>query len=295
VKGTNRAIALSTDGNGRYCYLDPRAGGAIAVAEAARNVVCAGGEPVAATDCLNFGNPENLEVYYQLEEAINGMAAACEMLDTPVVSGNVSLYNESGGSPIYPTPVVGILGVLEDVDQARGSAFAAAGLEVYLLGDADLDPSGGLAGSEYLMAVHGFAAGQPAIDLDREAAVQKACLEGIRTGLVRSAHDCADGGLAVALAESALQSGFGLEAIGWVADGRVDAALFGEAQARILVTVEPEDATELESIASRHRVPALRIGATTDDGRFRLGTDIDLPVEELRKIYEEALPALLAG
>lgn len=295
VKGTNRAIALSTDGNGRYCYLDPRAGGAIAVAEAARNVVCAGGEPVAATDCLNFGNPENLEVYYQLEEAINGMAAACETLGTPVVSGNVSLYNESGGSPIYPTPVVGILGVLEDVGHARGSAFAAASLEVYLLGDSTLDPSGGLAGSEYLMAVHGFAAGQPAIDLDREAAVQKACLEGIRTGLVRSAHDCADGGLAVALAESALQSGFGLEAIGWVADGRVDAALFGEAQARILVTVEPEDATELESIASRHRVPALRIGATTDDGRFRLGTDIDLPVEELRKIYEEALPALLAG
>jgi phosphoribosylformylglycinamidine synthase len=295
VKGTSRAIALSTDGNGRYCYLDPRAGGAIAVAEAARNVVCAGGQPVAATNCLNFGNPENLEVYYQLEESIKGMAEACQALGTPVVSGNVSLYNESGGSPIYPTPVVGVLGVLEEVGYARSSEFPGAGLDVYLLGDSELDPAGGRAGSEYLVAVHGFAAGRPFIDLDREAAVQTACLEGIRAGVVRSAHDCADGGLAVALAESALQSGCGLDASGWQPAGRLDSALFGEAQSRILVTIEAGDASKLEDLGRRLRVPLLRIGITTEDARFRLGEEIDLAVDELRRVYEEALPSLLAG
>jgi phosphoribosylformylglycinamidine synthase len=295
VKGTSRAIALSTDGNGRYCYLDPRAGGAIAVAEAARNVVCAGGQPVAATNCLNFGNPENLEVYYQLEESIKGMAEACQALGTPVVSGNVSLYNESGGSPIYPTPVVGVLGVLEEVGYARSSEFPGAGLDVYLLGDSELDPAGGLAGSEYLVAVHGFAAGRPFIDLDREAAVQTACLEGIRARVVRSAHDCADGGLAVALAESALQSGCGLDASGWQPAGRLDSALFGEAQSRILVTIEAGDASKLEDLGRRLRVPLLRIGITTEDARFRLGEEIDLAVDELRRVYEEALPSLLAG
>jgi phosphoribosylformylglycinamidine synthase II len=295
VKGTDRAIALSTDGNGRYCYLDPRTGGAIAVAEASRNVVCAGGLPVAATDCLNFGNPENLEVYYQLEEAISGMAEACSELGTPVVSGNVSLYNESGGSPIYPTPVVGILGVLDNVGQARGSAFPAAELDVYLVGDSLLDPSGGLAGSEYLLAVHGFAAGRPAIDLARERAVQAACLEAIQKGIVRSAHDCSDGGLAVALAESALQSDLGLDASAWAVDSRLDAALFGESQSRITVTVEPAGASELRQIAGKHGVPVHRVGTTTGDGRFSLGSQIDLAVDELKATYEEALPALLAG
>jgi phosphoribosylformylglycinamidine synthase len=190
---------------------------------------------------------------------------------------------------------VGVLGVLEEVGYARSSEFPGAGLDVYLLGDSELDPAGGLAGSEYLVAVHGFAAGRPFIDLDREAAVQTACLEGIRAGDVRSAHDCADGGLAVALAESALQSGCGLDASGWQPAGRLDSALFGEAQSRILVTIEAGDASKLEDLGRRLRVPLLRIGITTEDARFRLGEEIDLAVDELRRVYEEALPSLLAG
>ncbi|MEX2237764.1 MAG: phosphoribosylformylglycinamidine synthase subunit PurL [Dehalococcoidia bacterium] len=293
VKGTNRAVALSTDGNGRYCYLDPRSGGAIAVAEAARNVVCAGGQPVAATDCLNFGSPENLEVYYQMEEAIRGMAEACTVLGTPVISGNVSLFNESGGSPIYPTPVVGVLGVLEDVAHARASAFVSPGDLVYLLGDAELDSGGGLAGSEYVLSVHGFVAGKPLIDLGREAAVQRLCLDGIHAGLVKSAHDCSDGGLAVALAESAIQSGLGLDATSWNYTGRLDAALFGEAQSRITVTVAPEDGALLEELAEAAQVPIEMIGRVTQEPRFALGQDINLGATELKQAHAEGLPSLL--
>ncbi len=166
VKGTGKGIALTTDGNALYCYLDPYAGGVIAVAEAARNVVCAGAQPLAVTDCLNFGNPEKLEVYYQMEETIRGMAEACGKLRTPVISGNVSLYNETNGEAVMPTPVVGMLGLLEDVEKRCGVAFQTAGDEVFLLGASLEALVRTLAGSEYLREVHGLVAGRPEIDLD---------------------------------------------------------------------------------------------------------------------------------
>ncbi|MDP3769198.1 MAG: phosphoribosylformylglycinamidine synthase subunit PurL, partial [Dehalococcoidia bacterium] len=229
IKGTNKAIALATDGDGRMCFLDPYVGGVLAVAEAARNVVCAGAEPLALTDCLNFGNPEKPDVYFQLEQCIRGMTAACEALGTPVVSGNVSLYNETSGEPVYPTAVVGMLGLIEDVERVVPMGFQRDGDQVFLLGVAELrGDASDLAASEYLKAFHdGLVAGQPRIDLDLEVRVQRLCLEAARRGLVRSAHDCSHGGLAVALAECAIEGGRGLDARGLAIAGRVDAALFG--------------------------------------------------------------------
>ena len=197
IKGTSKGIALTTDGNGRYCYLDPYTGGTIAVAEAARNVVCVGAEPIALTDCLNFGNPEKPEVYYQLEECIKGIAAACRTLDVPVVSGNVSLYNETRGQPVYPTPVVGMLGLIEDINKVCRIGFRDEGDVVAVLGGKKGDS--GLGGSEYLEVMHNLVAGSPNLDLDLEKRVQETCLDMIRDGLIKSAHDCSLGGLAVAL------------------------------------------------------------------------------------------------
>ena len=198
IKGTRKGISLTTDGNGRYCYLDPHAGGAIAVAEAARNVVCSGAEPLAITDCLNFGNPERPDIYYQLKECIRGMARACRAFDIPVISGNVSLYNETRGEAVYPTPVVGMVGLIEDIERRCSSAFREDGDAVFLIGSWE---EGRLDGSEYLELRHGLVRGKPAIDLDLEKRVQRCCLDAIRRGIIKSAHDCSEGGLAVALAE----------------------------------------------------------------------------------------------
>ncbi|MGZ3602683.1 MAG: phosphoribosylformylglycinamidine synthase subunit PurL, partial [Ktedonobacterales bacterium] len=205
---TGKAIALTTDGNGRLTYLDPFNGGALAVAEAARNIVCSGATPLALTNCLNFGNPEKPEIYYQLAQAIDGMAAAACALETPVISGNVSLYNESFGQAIYPTPIVGMVGLLED-RAPTPSAFQSAGDVVALLGEWTTNPAT-LGGSTYLKALHDTVAGRPTqLDLERERAVQRLTLDAIAAGLIRSAHDCSDGGLAVALAECCIWSGLG--------------------------------------------------------------------------------------
>jgi phosphoribosylformylglycinamidine synthase len=293
VKGTQRAIALSTDGDGRMCFLDPFAGGAMAVAEAARNVVCAGAEPAAVTDCLNFGNPEKPEVYYQLEQAIRGMAAACEKLGTPVVSGNVSLYNETSGEAVYPTPVVGMLGLIDDVDRAVPMGFKREGDDVFLIGVGSLrGDAAHLAGSEYLKQTHGVVAGQPAIDLDHEVAVQRLCLEAARQGSVASAHDCSRGGLAVALSECVIAGGLGLDASAVTVEGRLDAALFGEAASRIVVSTP--DAPALEKLARAHEVPVLRLGRVADV-RLLLGSHIDVTIESLRDAYESGLPRALAA
>jgi phosphoribosylformylglycinamidine synthase II len=302
IRGTRRAIALSTDGNGRLCYLDPYMGGAIAVAEAARNVVCTGAEPLAVTDCLNFGNPERPEIYYQLEQVIRGMSAACAALGTPVISGNVSLYNETLGNAVYPTPVVGMLGLIEDIDRRCDAPFRRAGDVVALVsGPAAADDAGrivgraaDLAGSEYLKRAHGLVAGQPAIDLAHEAAVQRCVLAAIRQGLLSSAHDCADGGLAVALAECAVWGEVGLDAAALAVAGRLDAALFGEAQSRIVVSLPPEHLPALERLAAEHGVRLTRLGATGGD-RFRLTAHIDLPLAALREALEDGLPQALAG
>ena len=271
VKGTRKGIALTTDGNGRYCYLEPRLGGAIAVAEAARNLVCSGAEPLAVTDCLNFGNPEKPEVFYTLKESVEGMAEACRALDVPVISGNVSLYNENNGSAIYPTPVAGMVGLLEDVaSQATGMAFRAVGDLVLLVGRSFDD----LGGTEYVKLATGKVQGvPPRIDLEMESRVQRCCLEAIRAGLVRSAHDCSDGGLAVALAESCLAGGLGLECSEEALqrllerDGcRLDSLLFGESQSRIVLSLSPERLPELEMLAAERDVPLAVLGTVRAPG-----------------------------
>ncbi|HLG50179.1 MAG TPA: AIR synthase related protein, partial [Chloroflexota bacterium] len=285
LKGTRRAIALATDGNGRYCYLDPFRGGAIAVAEAARNVVCAGGEPIAATDCLNLGNPEKPEIYYQLEQVIRGIAEACRALGTPIVSGNVSLYNESNGRAIYPTPIIGMLGVLDEARWRTGAAFRAEGDLVVLLGS---DEECGLGASAYL-AERGIVTGPvPPLDLGRERAVQQVCLAGIRRGIVRSAHDCSDGGIGVALAESCILGG-----IGFVGEAPSNAEpfrwLFNEAQSRILVSVRPEDREELERLAREAGVPCTVLGRVSGE-RLVIRGWLDIALDEARRAWASMDP-----
>ncbi|MDO8611797.1 MAG: phosphoribosylformylglycinamidine synthase subunit PurL, partial [Dehalococcoidia bacterium] len=301
VKGTDRGIALATDGNGRYCHVSPGAGGAIAVAEAARNVVCVGAQPVAVTDCLNFGNPERPEVYYQMQEVIHGMAVACQVLGTPVISGNVSLYNETGGQAVYPTPVVGMLGLLDDVSRHCRPGLTNEGDELFLLGAPLEQPAATLAASEYLKLEHGLIGGRLEIDLDLEARVQRAALAAVRQGLATACHDCSDGGLAVALAEmclaggpsTALRTGLGLDASAAPAVSRLDAALFGEAQSRILVAVPPARREELLGIAGGLNVPASFVGRAGGE-RLRLWS-LDLSLAELREAYEGGLEWALAG
>lgn len=299
LKGTARGIALSTDGNARYCYLDPRRGGALAVAEAARNVACSGAEPVAITNCLNFGSPEKPEVMWQFTEVIAGMAEACTELATPVTGGNVSFYNDTDGQSIMPTPVIGMLGVLDDVKLHCTQGFKAPGDVIFALG-----PVGGeLAATEYLARVHGRVAGRPApVDLALERAVQRVCIDGIRSGLIVSAHDCSDGGLAVALAEAAFAGNAGARgaeiAIVNGRGRRVDAILFGEAPSRIIVSCRPERAEALAALATERGVPCTRIGTVGGD-RLTIAIDgvtiVDAPVRELETIWREAIPCLLKG
>ncbi|HNM78995.1 MAG TPA: phosphoribosylformylglycinamidine synthase subunit PurL [Tepidiformaceae bacterium] len=271
VPGTNKGFAVTTDCNGRLCYLDPYAGGAIAVAEAARNVVCTGATPVAVTDCLNFGNPEKLDVYYTLEHAVRGIAEACLVFGTPVVSGNVSLYNETQGRPVYPTPVIGLLGIMEDVSKVLRAGFEAADREVWLLGGGLEQSVDSLAGSEYLEAIQGMVAGLPRINLEAERRLHQAVLRAHSEGLLASAHDCSDGGLAVALAECVILGVHGFASEAAFTAGRLDAALFGEGQGRIVVSLQPGAGGRLVAIAAETGVPATKLGQTTSGGEFTLG------------------------
>ncbi len=293
-RDTGKAIALSTDGNGRLTYLDPYNGGALAVAEAARNVVCSGAQPLALTNCLNFGNPEKLTAYYQLARAIDGMAAAATALETPVISGNVSLYNESFGQGIYPTPVVGMLGLLQGQAPTR-SAFQTEGDAVVMLGGAPSDPAT-LNGSTYLAALHRIIAGRPPrLDLDRERALQRVTLNAIAGGLVHSAHDCSDGGLAVALAECCIWSGFGLRAhaLDLPKDPLAIAAwLFGESPSRIIVSVPPERWEAFASLAHDADVPVARLGTVGGD-RLQLARVVDMPVSSLYAAWRHGLTNVL--
>ena len=298
---TGKAIALSTDGNGRLCYLDPYHGGALAVAEAARNVVCAGAQPLALTNCLNFGNPEKPEVYYQLEQAIEGMSAAARALETPVISGNVSLYNESFGQPIFPTPVVGMVGLLEG-DTPLPSAFQRAGDVVALLGAWEAQP-GDLGGSTYLKVIAGKIAGRPPqLDLQREAAVQRLCLAAFKAGLLYSAHDCSDGGLAVALAESCIWGNLGLELeVGTLpasVAGKVDlttlAFCFGEAPSRIIVSLAPDTWERLALLAAQEGVPIQRLGVV-GGSMLRIASALNAPVADLARAWNQGLSEALHG
>ena len=294
IKGTPRAIAVATDGNGRYGYLDPFLGGAMAVAEAARNVVCAGGRPLAMTNCLNFASPERPEIMWQFAEIVDGIAAASHALGVPVTGGNVSFYNETLGRAILPTPIVGVVGLLEDAERRTTQWFKEEGDVVVLLGE----PGGQLGGSEYLQTVHGRLGGVPApLDLDRERAVQAACLAAIEAGRVRSAHDCAEGGLAVALAECCITGPQGRGAAVLLPEGgRVDELLFGEAPSRILVTVAPGDVERLMRIVREWTVPVQvlgHVGGDRLDVRVGTGVRVTLSVAALADAFENGLARAL--
>ena len=288
IKHSNKGIALTIDGNGRYCYLDPYRGGQIVVAEVCRNLTCAGATPLALTDCLNFGNPEKPEVYFQLEWCIRGMAKACRELGVPVVSGNVSLYNESRGQAVFPTPVVGGLGLLEDVKSHCRSGFPRDGLVVAALGLGNLRArASDLAGSEYLVRWGRTLAGRPYIDLALEKRVHELCRLGIEEGIIASAHDCSEGGLAVALAECSIQNGVGFN--GEVKlPRRWDAALFGERQSRIVVAIPNDRWDRLQELADASTTPVLKLGTTGGD-RFRIGNSLDIAVEELADSWGHGL------
>jgi phosphoribosylformylglycinamidine synthase len=294
IKGTSRGIAVSTDGNGRYCHIDPYRGGAIAVAEAARNVVCAGAHPVAVTDCLNFGNPERPDVYFQMQAVIHGIADACDALGTPVISGNVSLYNESGGRPVYPTPVIGMLGILDDVTRHCGVGFVNEGDEVFVVGSHLEQPPETLGGSEYLKLEHGLVGGKLDIDLPKEARLHLAILAGIRQEVVTAAHDCSDGGLAVTLAEMCLAGDKGLDGSAALLGSHLAPTLFGEAQTRIIVAIGSGKRAALATVAQSAGLPLEYIGRVTSDPRLRLGA-LNATLAELRDAFEGGLPRALGG
>jgi phosphoribosylformylglycinamidine synthase subunit PurL len=293
VRGTSRALAAKVDCNGRYCYLDPRTGARIAVAEAARNVACTGARPRAITNNLNFGNPRRPEVYYQLREAVAGIGEACEALGTPVTGGNVSLYNEHPGGAVYPTPVIGMLGVIEALEHVTQAPFEVDGDEIVLFGE----PTGELGGSEYLQVIHGVVAGAPpACNLAAERALIEALLDAIASGTVRSAHDCSDGGLAVALAECCMMRrermlGADVDLSAW-SSLPFRALLFGEAQGRVILST-PNASAALDA-AQRHGVPARKIGRVYAESgalRVRIGDRVvEAPLARLAEAYHEAIP-----
>jgi phosphoribosylformylglycinamidine synthase subunit PurL len=299
LRGTDKALALKTDGNGRYVFLDPRVGGRIAVAEAARNVACVGGRPMAITNCLNFGNPTRPEVYFQLREAIAGIGEACEALGTPVTGGNVSLYNENPSGAIYPTPVIGMVGLIESLDRVTRGTFTEPGDAIVLLGE----PTGELGGSEYLARIHGVVAGAPPVcDLDGERRLIDALLTAIARDAVRSAHDVSDGGLAVALAECCVGDarrvvGADVDLSEWPRIGR-RALLFGEGQGRIVVST-PDPAVVL-AVASEAGVPARVIGTVQAERsglkiRWSGGAELRVTTEALVRAYHDAIPSIMSG
>ncbi|MFJ9501034.1 phosphoribosylformylglycinamidine synthase subunit PurL [Brevibacillus centrosporus] len=292
VRGTRKALAMSTDCNGRYVYLDPKVGGAIAVAESARNVVCSGAEPLAITDCLNFGSPEKPEVFWQFEQACEGMSEACVALDSPVIGGNVSFYNERSGDAIYPTPTVGMVGLITDVDHITTQNFKHEGDAIILLGETFAE----LGGSEYQKLATGAISGRPPqIDLAKEAAVQKATLAAIRQGLVKSAHDLSEGGLGVALAESCFGEGFGAK-VSLESELRPDVLLFSESQSRILLSTSEGKAQALLALAAQHGVPVKQIGTTGGDKLVINvnGTEaVNASIQEVKAAWKDAIPCLI--
>jgi phosphoribosylformylglycinamidine synthase len=285
IKGTTLGLAMTTDCNSRYCHLDPHLGAQLAVAEAARNIVATGARPLAVTDCLNLANPDRPEVYWELEETVAGLAHACRALELPIVSGNVSLYNDaSGESPIYPTPVVGMIGLIDDYSKRLSAGLRAEGDFVLLIGSSHND----LGGSDYLKVEYGVVAGRPpALDLAREKAVNRLILSAAQSGYLRSAHDCADGGMLVALAEACMLGGIGVRCPSLRPESplRMDSAFFGESPSRYIVSVPSRAMPELQSLARRHNVEIALLGLAGGDaiefeGQFKLS------LAELRQAWE---------
>ncbi|MFJ7921753.1 phosphoribosylformylglycinamidine synthase subunit PurL [Lysinibacillus fusiformis] len=289
VRGTNKGLAMTTDCNSRYIYLDPEVGGAIAVAEAARNIVASGGTPLAITDCLNFGNPEKPEIFWQIEKSADGISAACTALNAPVIGGNVSLYNERSGEAVYPTPTIGMVGLIEDLAHVTTQEVKAAGDIVFVIGETTTE----FGGSELQKLLNnGVISGKaPAIDLEMEAARQQALLKAIKAGLVQSAHDVAEGGLAVAIAEKTFSAnGLGVDV---TLTGSATTALFSESQSRFVVTVKEEQAAAfVEIIKDAHK-----IGVVTNDALVKINGDkgvlVEGTVEEFRSNWKGAIPCLL--
>jgi phosphoribosylformylglycinamidine synthase subunit PurL len=287
IKGSKKGLVAKTDCNGRYVYLNPRKGGQIAVAESARNVVCSGGRPVAITNCLNFGNPYKPDVYWTFKEALGGMGDACRALNTPVTGGNVSLYNENPKGAIFPTPVIGMLGIIDDVEKdAMTPAFKQEGDVIFYLGA----ERKGLGGSEYLSAVHQLTAGDaPDIDLDFEVKLQKTILELIQAGSVNAVHDLSDGGLAVTLAEMAIFSGLGASVSAKGLSGSIHEILYSEAQSGVVVTVSSEQKANFEKRISSGSIPFQTLGVVGGE-ELTINTDVNLPIAGLREAYENAIP-----
>ncbi|MFB5762901.1 phosphoribosylformylglycinamidine synthase subunit PurL [Paenibacillus medicaginis] len=292
VHGTRKGLAMTTDCNGRYVYLDPEVGGKIAVSEAARNIVCSGGEPLAITDNLNFGSPEKPDIFWQMEKAVDGMAEACRVLDTPVIGGNVSLYNENAKGAIYPTPVVGMVGLVHDTDHITTQGFKAEGDVILLLGDTKAE----LGGSELQAVVHGVSEGRPPqLDLEVEKKLLKGVLGAIQQGLVRSAHDLAEGGLAVALAESCISGSLGAQ-VNVTTDLRPDVTLFSESQSRILLSAAPDKAEALESYLRGLDIPVSVLGKV-EGSELTIEVNGQPGVQEsvasLKQIWEDVIPCLM--
>ena len=301
IKGSKRGLAMALDGNGRWCYLDPRLGAMHAVAEAARKVACAGATPIGATNCLNFGNPEKPHIMWQFSQVIDGITKACEELDTPITGGNVSFYNETLGEGIYPTPVIGVVGILEDVHKTVKMHFSQPSRKIVLLRaneagdavDAELEFGSSEYAKEILGAVWGY---PPELDLEKEATLQRALVALIQAGLVESAHDCSDGGLAVALVESALPAGVGLGVRLPKQQTALEFPLFAEDASRVVLSCDPAHLPRIQQVAEEYDVIADVLGETGSD-RVEIVVDdqrvISASVAELRKAYEGALEEAL--
>jgi phosphoribosylformylglycinamidine synthase II len=301
IKGSQRGLAMALDGNGRWCYLDPRLGAMHAVAEAARNVACAGATPVAATNCLNFGNPEKPNIMWQFSQVIDGITKACEQLEAPITGGNVSFYNETLGEGIYPTPVIGIVGILDDVHQAVKPDFRAAGRTILLMrasepGDA-VDAEVEFGSSEYAKEILGVVWGYPpALDLDKEAALQKAMVELSKNGLVESMHDCSEGGVAVALAKPGFAKGIGIN-VDLASTGLpLEFVLFGEDASRVVISCDLEQVSGIKQVAGKYGLLTETIGQTASevveikvDGKVV----VSAPVSDLQQGFEQSLETAL--
>jgi phosphoribosylformylglycinamidine synthase len=293
IKGTNKALSMKTDCNGRYVYLDPRTGAKIAVAESARNVVCSGAKPLAVTNCLNFGNPYKTDIYWQFSESIAGMGEACRVLGTPVTGGNVSFYNESDKWRVYPTPVIGMIGLIDDIENVTPSAFQNEGDLVYLIGETKNE----LGGSEYLKVIHDKVSGlPPEIDLSLEKITNETILNAIKSGYVISAHDLSDGGLSVALAECCIineSKPIGIEAQ-VSSELKEHQLLFSESQSRFIISIKLETKSDFESLCNSNNIIFQNIGKI-GGSKLSINNKLNIPLTELNNIYYNAIAEIMTS
>ena len=301
IKGSERGLAMALDGSGRWCYLDPKLGAMHAVADAARNVACCGATPVGATNCLNFGNPEKPQIMWQFSQVVDGITKACEALDVPITGGNVSFYNETLGEGIYPTPVLGVVGTLDDVRKAVFPHFREAGRAVVLLRGSEpgdlVDAESEFGSSEYAKEILGALWGfPPALELEREAALQKALVEVVKAGLIESAHDCSEGGIAVTLAESAFVKGIGAKVNLQASGLPAEFVLFGEDASRVVISCDRSNVPGIKQVAVKYGIAADVIGETVAE-RLEVSLDgqagVSAAISELRSVYENALETAL--